>query len=716
MKKNQTPFFPAPVEQLTEDQASQELKALARLIAYHDVLYYEKAQNEISDAEYDLLRIRNKAIEARFPHLVRPESPSHKVGAPPGKGFKKFQHTIPMLSIDNAFSQDDIGNWLDGIRNFLVELKNAEQQIEIDCEPKIDGLSCALHYEHGKLARAVTRGNGLEGEDVTANVETIGDVPQTLEGQGWPAYLEVRGEVFIKHDAFIALNAAQEAEGRKVFANPRNAAAGSLRQLDPGISKKRPLRFRAFGLGQVSTPFADTQWEARKKLNAWGFTHNDPSQLVGIRGSNLNELIAYYNDLDQQRARLGFSIDGIVLKINRLDWQKRLGSGSRTNRWEIAWKFPAEQALTEVLDIVCQVGRSGKITPVAYLKPVGVGGALVRRATLHNADELKRKDVRIGDTVRIQRAGEVIPQILEVVKGERPKDSQPYTFPSHCPACNSLLIKDEGVADTYCSGGLVCNAQAIERLKHFTSRDAFDIEGLGEKSIEAFFNKGLIKSPVDIFTLALRDGERMPPLAEWEGWGETSARNLFDAIQHSRAIDLERFIFALGIRQIGLATARLLAKHYLSLDQLRKSISAAHNKESEQYKELISISGLGESMVDDLVSFMVEPHNQDVLDALTIGAEDQEPYVVVNPFRLSFSNSPISGKKIVFTGKLESMSRSEAKARAEELGAKIVGAVSKSTDYIVAGSGSGAKEKKAREIGVAVLDEKQWLELIGLGS
>ncbi len=715
MRKNQTPFFSTPVEQLNDDQASKELEALSRLIAYHDVLYHEKAQNEISDAEYDLLRQRNKAIEEHFPHLVRPDSPSHKVGAPPGKGFKKFHHAIPMLSIDNAFSKDDIGTWLDGVRNFLVELKNSEQQIEIDCEPKIDGLSCALHYEDGKLSRAGTRGNGLEGEDVSANVETISDVPQTLKGEGWPAYLEVRGEVFIKHDAFLELNATQETEGRKVFANPRNAAAGSLRQLDPGISRKRPLRFRAFGLGRVSAAFADTQWEARKKLSTWGFKNNDPSRLVRIHGSNLDELIAYYSDLDQQRARLGFSIDGIVLKINRLDWQKRLGSGSRTNRWEIAWKFPAEQAQTEVLDIICQVGRSGKITPVAHLKPIGVGGALVQRATLHNADELKRKDVRIGDKVRIQRAGDVIPQILEVVKGERPQDSQPFTFPSHCPACNSLLVKDEGVADTYCSGGLICDAQAIERLKHFTSRDAFDIEGLGEKSIEEFFNKGLVKSPVDIFTLALRDGKTMPPLAEWEGWGETSARNLLDAIQNSRTIDLERFIFALGIRQIGQATARLLAKHYLTLDQWRRSIAAAHSEGSEQYKDLISISGLGKSMVEDLVAFMVEPHNQDILDALTIGDEGQEPHVVVNPFVPSFSTSPISGKKIVFTGKLESMSRSEAKARAEELGAKIVGSVSRTTDYIVAGLGSGAKEKKARELGLEVLNEKQWLALIGQG-
>ena len=716
MRQNQTPFSSTPVEQLSDAQASQELNALAKLIKYHDVLYYEKAQNEISDAEYDRLRQRNKAIEERFPHLVLPDSPSKKVGAPPSTGFKKVRHTIPMLSIDNAFTPDDIGDWLDGIRNFLIELQNTHQLIELDCEPKIDGLSCALHYMEGKLVRAATRGNGLEGEEVTANVKTISDVPQTLAGNGWPAFLEVRGEVFMEHDAFIELNAKQEADGHKVFANPRNAAAGSLRQLDANISKQRPLRFRAYGFGEISSSFANSQWEARQKLNAWGFKNNDPSRLVGIQGSDLNELLSYYHDLDQQRASLGFSIDGIVLKINRLDWQKRLGSGSRSNRWEIAWKFPAERALTEVLDIVCQVGRSGKITPVAHLKPIGVGGALIQRATLHNADELKRKDVRIGDTVKIQRAGDVIPQIIEVVKAQRSNDSIPYAFPLRCPACDSLLVKDEGVADTYCSGGLVCNAQAIERLKHFTSRDAFDIEGLGHKSIETFFAAELIKSPVDIFTLEARDGKLGAPLKEWDGWGEVSAQKLFDAIQNSRRITLERFIYALGIRQIGQATALLLAKHYMSLAKWRQSIAAAKDKTSEEYTELLSISGLGESMVGDLVSFMAEPHNQEVLDDLTKGKEGQAPHVVVSSFVPSVSDSPVSGKKIVFTGKLESMSRSEAKARAEELGATIVGTVSKTTDYVVAGPGSGAKGKKARELGLKVLDEKQWLELIGQGS
>jgi DNA ligase (NAD+) len=712
MKQNQMPLFSTPIEQLTEDQASQELKSLARLIAYHDVLYYEKAQNEISDAEYDLLRQRNQAIEKLFPHLVRPDSPTHKVGAPPGKGFKKFLHTIPMLSIDNAFSQDDIGNWLDGIRNFLVELKNPEQQIEIVCEPKIDGLSCAIHYEEGKLSRAVTRGNGLEGEDVTANVETISDVPQTLKGKDWPAYLEVRGEVFITHDDFNRLNEKQEVEGNKIFANPRNAAAGSLRQLDAKISAKRPLRFFAYSWGQVSESIADTQWSARERFKKWGFQTNEPSRLIVVQEKKLYGLTDYYTDLDRQRANLGFSIDGLVLKINRLALQQRLGSGARSPRWAIAWKYPAERALTEVLDIVCQVGRTGKITPVAHLMPVGVGGALIQRATLHNAEELGRKDVRIGDTVIIQRAGDVIPQILEVVKSKRASASAPYHFPERCPACNSVLVKADGVADTYCNNGLICEAQVIERLKHFVSRDAFDIEGLGEKNIELFFTTGAIKNPIEIFTLESRDGQILPPLKEWEGWGETSARNLFDAIERSRIIPLDRFIFALGIRQIGQATARLLARHYLKLEKWKKSIATAQNRKSDEYIELLSINGIGKSMVEDLLAFMAEPYNLAALDALTMVEEGKEPLVSVTDYEVSGSSSPISGKKIVFTGKLERMSRSEAKARAEALGANIVGSVSKKTDFVVLGIDAGSKGKKAKDLGLNILTESQWLDLI----
>ena len=711
MKSYPTQFFNIPVDQLTEQEAASELRELSQLISHYDVMYYAKDESEISDAAYDSLRERNTSIEARFPHLILPDTPSLKVGSAPASGFAKVRHSVPMLSIDNAFTDNDIISWLKSIRNFLLDLQGSEK-IEIDCEPKIDGLSCALHYENGKLIRAATRGNGIEGEDVSSNVKTIANIPHRLLGDSWPAYLEVRGEVFITHDDFNRLNDQQKAEGNKLFANPRNAAAGSLRQLDASISAKRPLRFFAYSWGRISEPIADTQWQAREKLKEWGFQNNEPSRLVGVEGSDLTALIDYYNDLDQQRSGLGFSIDGAVLKINRLNLQQRLGSGARSPRWAIAWKFPPERALTEVLDIVCQVGRTGKITPVAHLMPIGVGGALIQRATLHNADELERKDVRIGDTVIIQRAGDVIPQILEVVKAKRPPASKPYRFPELCPACNSSLIKAEGVADTYCSGGLVCEAQVIERLKHFVSRDAFDIEGLGEKNIEAFFTKGMIKNPADIFTMELRDGQILPPLREWEGWGETSARNLFDAIEKSRTIPLDRFIYALGIRQIGQATARLLARHYLNLATWRRSISAAQDRNSDDYLELLSINGIGEGMVEDLLSFMDEPHNVEVLDALTWAEEGKEPLVDVTDYEVTVSSSPISGKRIVFTGKLESMSRSEAKARAEALGANIVGTVSKKTDLVVLGSDAGSKEKKARELGLSILTESQWLDLI----
>jgi DNA ligase (NAD+) len=712
MNKDRTKFFDIPVDQLTEPEAASELKELSQLISYHDTVYYERDESEISDAAYDLLRKRNNAIEAKFPLLILPDTPSRKVGSAPASGFAKVRHTVPMLSIDNAFNEDDIISWLESVRNFLLDLRGSDEEVEIDCEPKIDGLSCALHYENGKLMRAATRGNGIEGEDVTSNVKTIANVPHILKGESWPDYLEVRGEVFITHDDFNRLNQLQEAEGNKIFANPRNAAAGSLRQLDAKISAKRPLRFFAYSWGEISESIAETQWTAREKFRKWGFQTNEPSRLVAIQGKQLSALIDYYTDLDQQRANLGFSIDGAVLKMNRLDLQQRLGSGARSPRWAIAWKFPPERALTQITDIVCQVGRTGKITPVAHLRPIGVGGALIQRATLHNADELERKDVRIGDTVIIQRAGDVIPQILEVVISKRPPASEPYRFPEHCPACNSILVKADGVADTYCNNGLVCEAQVIERLRHFVSRDAFDIDGLGEKNIEMFFTKGAIKNPVDIFTLASRDGQILPPLKEWEGWGETSARNLFDAIERSRVIPLDRFIYALGIRQVGQATARLLARHYLTLANWKRSTANAQNRESDDYMELLSINGMGKSMVEDLLSFMAEPHNIEVLDALTLAGEGKDPIVNVTDYEVAASSSPISGKTIVFTGKLESMSRSEAKARAEALGANIMGTVSKKTDFVVLGSDAGSKEKRARELGLSILTESQWLDLI----
>jgi DNA ligase (NAD+) len=715
MARNRTVLFEKPVERLTEREARSELKELAGLIAYHDRLYHEKDQPEITDAEYDALRQRNAAIEARFPGFVLPESPSRKVGAAPAAGFKKVRHSVPMLSLDNAFTREDVSDWLDSIRNFLRELKDPEVAIEILCEPKIDGLSCSLRYEQGELVGAATRGNGIEGEDVTANVMTITDVPRTLKGSGWPEVLEVRGEVYMTDADFLNLNAQQEAAGAKRFANPRNAAAGSLRQLDASITAGRPLRFTAHGWGEVSEAFAKTQSEALGRLKRWGFQPNEPSRGVKIAAADMGDLCAYYGDIEQKRSGLGFSIDGTVLKVERLDWQTRLGSASRSPRWAIAWKFAPERAVTVIEDIQCQVGRSGKITPVAHLRPISVGGVLVKRATLHNADEIARKDIRVGDTVIIQRAGDVIPQVVEAVFEKRPAESEPYRFPAQCPVCGSRLTRQEGQVDMVCTGGLVCTAQVVERLKHLASRDAFDIEGLGEKNIESFHSKGLIKTPVDIFTLEARDGRKLPPLREWDGWGEKSARKLFDAIQRARTIPLDRFIYALGIHQVGQATARLLAKHYLSLAQWRAGMDAAQDRDGQERAELLAISGIGASMVDDILGFVAEPHNREILDTLSLPRDGQTPLVTVTDFERTSAASPVAGKTVVFTGSLQAMSRSEAKAQAEALGANVAGAVSRKTDYVVAGPGAGSKEKKARELGLTVLTEPEWLELIGSG-
>jgi DNA ligase (NAD+) len=715
MERKKSQLFDVPVEHLTERQARSELKELAGLIAYHDRLYHEQDQPEISDAEYDALRQRNEAVEARFPHLVRADSPSRAVGAAPAAGFKKVRHRVAMLSLENGFAAEDIIDWLEGIRNFLRELKDPGAAIEIRCEPKIDGLSCSLRYEGGKLAAAATRGNGEVGEDVTANVRTIRDVPRTLKGAGWPQVLEVRGEVYMSDADFLALNAQQESAGGKAFANPRNAAAGSLRQLDPAVTASRPLRFAAHGWGEASEPFADSQSDALRRIGRWGLRPSEPARMVTVVNADVGGLSAYYAEIERKRSGLGFSIDGIVLKVERLDWQTRLGYVSRSPRWAVAWKFPPERAVTAVEDIQCQVGRTGRITPVAHLRPIAVGGVLVRRATLHNADEIRRKDIRIGDTVVIQRAGDVIPQVVEALPAQRPATSVPYRFPERCPVCGSRVAREAGEADSYCTGGLVCAAQAVERLKHFASRDAFDIEGMGEKNIEAFYRKGLVKTPVDLFTLEARDGQPPPPLREWDGWGETSARKLFDAIRRARVIPLDRFIYALGIRQVGEATARLLAKHYRSLAHWRASMEAALDRRSEAAAELVSINGIGARMADDILEFIAERHNREILDGLTSAAHGQQPLVTVTDFEPPSAASPVAGKTVVFTGTLESMSRSEAKAQAEALGANVAGAVSRKTDYVVAGPGAGSKEKKAKELGLKVLTEQQWRELIGNG-
>ena len=720
MAKDRTSLFDKPVEDLTRLEAAEELRELAELIAYHDRLYHRDDRPEISDAAYDALRRRNNAIEEIYPDLVRTDSPALRVGAAPTAAFSKVPHAVPMLSLDNAFESLDVTAWLESIRNFLVELKDPSLVIEIDCEPKIDGLSLGIRYEDGRLVVAATRGNGEVGEDVTANVRTIEEVPHVLKGAGWPEVLEVRGEAYMSDEDFLKLNEQQAQSGGKVFANPRNAAAGSLRQLDARVTAARPLRFFAYAWGDVSRPFAATQREARQKLKSWGFQLNEPSALVKVAGGDLTGLSAYYDEMQLRRSGLGFSIDGIVLKMDRLDWQSRLGFVSRSPRWAIAWKFPPEQALSVIERIECQVGRTGKITPVAHLRPINVGGVMVQRATLHNADEIQRKDVRVGDTVIVQRAGDVIPQVVAVVHERRSADSHPYEFPTQCPVCGSALHREEGMADTNCTGGLVCPAQVVERLKHFVSRDAFDVEGLGEKNLELFYTRGLIRNPVDIFTLEARDGscedpdtgEPFPPLREWDGWGETSARKLFSAIERVRTIPLDRFIYALGIRQVGQATARLLARHYLSLDRWRKALEASQDRTSEAYADLLSISGIGKSIVEDMVGFIGEAHNREVLDGLTRPRDGAPPLVIVTDFDRPSSLSPLAGKTIVFTGALETMSRAEAKARAEALGANVAGSVSRKTDLVVAGPGSGSKEKKARELGVNILSEDQWLRMI----
>ena len=662
MKKDRHTLFDLPVEQLTESQAKAELSELADVIAHHDRLYYMQDTPEISDAEYDELRRRNDAIELRFPTLVLPNSPSHKVGAEPSSTFKKIRHAVPMMSLDNAFTVEEISDFISTIRNFIVEIKPANEPIDLIAEPKIDGLSCSLRYQRGRLIYGVTRGNGIEGEDVTANVKTIEDIPRTLLGHDWPEVLEVRGEVYMSDKDFLKLNQEQATLGTKgkQFANPRNAAAGSLRQKNPQITKSRPLRFFAYAWGEISSSFALTLWDARKKLAAWGFTLNEPSSRITVDDPSCTPILDFYRSIEAQRPSLGFSIDGLVVKVDRLDWQDRLGFVSRAPRWAIAWKFPPERALTTVHQITVQVGRTGKITPVANLAPINVGGVLVSRATLHNQDEIERKDIREGDTVVIQRAGDVIPQVVEVVKERRPDDSAPFVFPTRCPECNSLLIREVDEADTFCTGGLVCPAQVKERLRHFASRNALDIEGLGEENLNLFFEKGLIRTPVDIFTLEERDNDSDNPISTWKGWGEKAksgekkrTTNLFNAINNARSVSLDRFIYALGIRQVGEATARLLARHYVSLKNWRNSMTRAIDPNSDARAELTSINGIGEKMAQDIVAFFSEPQMQDLLDQLTEPSGSNPPLVRVTDFVLTTTESAITGKTVVFTGTLE---------------------------------------------------------------
>jgi DNA ligase (NAD+) len=768
----------SPVDQLTEADAREELDRLTAELARHDALYHRQDAPEISDADYDALKRRALEIEELFPDLTSAASPSQVVGAAGSSQFAPVRHGVPMLSLDNAFDPAEVTDFEARIRRFLK--LPADEHVAFVAEPKIDGLSASLRYEKGVLVQGATRGDGKTGEDVTANLRTLDDIPERLSGKGWPDVIEVRGEVYAPNDAFDAFNAAAEAEGSRTYANPRNFAAGSLRQKDPTITARRPLRFFAYAWGEHSTSFADTQAHALDALKSWGFKVNDRSRRV----EDAAGLIALYDGLQADRATLGYDIDGVVYKVDRLDWQARLGFISRTPRWAIAHKFPAQQAQTVLEGIDIQVGRTGSLTPVARLHPVTVGGVVVRNATLHNEDEIARKDVRIGDTVILQRAGDVIPQIVGVVAERRPADAVPYVFPTRCPVCGSEAVREGDEVRRRCTGGLICNAQIVERLKHFVSRRAFDIEGLGEKQLIAFHERGWIGQPADIFRLA-RDEAKLAALRAEDGYGETSVRNLVVGIDARRLIALDRLIFALGIRDIGDQTSLLLARHFgdwssfhaacldaaegipsaewtqlaeahgvsarvlsalagaepaaadpwpdAPIDQkialafpglasparralaalapdwsalVRLAAVARDEGPSETLGQIAGVAGVGPVAARALAQFFHEPHNRDVVDALV------EQLDRIEDAEKPKSDTPVAGKTVVFTGALERFTRDEAKARAESLGAKVSGSVSKKTDYLVAGPGAGSKLAEAQKHGVKILTEDEWLALI----
>lgn len=779
------------VAELSEAAAKRELKRISKEMHHHDALYYQSDAPEISDAEYDARRARNAAIEARFPKLVRKDSPSKRVGAAPADGFGKVKHRIAMLSLGNAFSDDDVAEFSTRVAKFL-SLK-AGDELAFTAEPKIDGVSISLTYEHGRFVQAATRGDGQVGEDVTRNVATIDEVPEKLSGKGWPERIDIRGEIYIADSDFAKLNADQESAGQKIFANPRNAAAGSLRQLDETITAKRPLRVFAYAWGEATELPADTQLGVLEAFAQWGLPVNPLTTLCQAT----QDMLAHYNKIYEIRSQLGYDIDGVVYKVNRLDYQSRLGFVSRSPRWAIAHKFPAEQAMTVLRDIEIQVGRTGALTPVAKLEPVTVGGVVVSNATLHNEDEIMRKDVRVGDTVVVQRAGDVIPQIVRSISEKRPKNSKPFVFPSVCPACGSHAVREvdekTGEADVVrrCTGGLICPAQAKERLKHFVSRNAFDIEGLGDKQIDAFYDDGRIMRPADIFTFAARDARSEKRLQDEEGFGEKSATKLFAAIEQRRAISLDRFLYALGIRHVGEGTSRDLARAYVSWDKLAAAVErAAEAAPGPDYLRMLAIPGVGEKtaqsaikrtaiaapalqtedllgtpLADRLVALKIAPKKaatalaaafEDDVSALVATATNaseqfpSEAYseianqdgigLVVVRALIEFFDEPhnaeavadlraqltiddmaaatpvegsaVAGKTVVFTGTLQTIGRSEAKAQAERLGAKVVGSVSKKTDYVVAGADAGSKLAKAESLGVRVLSEDDWRQLI----
>jgi len=690
--------LPNNVENLTREEAAAELARLAQLIRYHDRLYFELAAPEIEDAAYDALVRRNQDIEALFPDLRRADSPTLRIGAPPASGFRKVKHRYPMLSLENAFSAQDIDDFVRRVQRFL-QLEG--KPIPVVAEPKIDGLSAAVFYQNGELVLAATRGDGLTGEDVTQGIKTISDIPHRLLGDHIPESLEIRGEVYMRRQDFFKLNKQRQEGGEPLFANPRNAAAGSLRQLDVQVTASRPLHFFAYALEALSGDLPKTQWEVLQRLQHWGFSVCEEITLCADEG----EMLALYEKLGQKRTELSFEIDGIVYKINDLALQRRLGVVGRAPRHSIAYKFPAEQAETVVEDILVQVGRTGVLTPVAILRPVNVGGVIVSRASLHNRDEIMRKDVRIGDYVIIQRAGDVIPQVVRVVEEKRQAGIPVFQFPEECPVCHSHVIVEEGEVAIRCSEGLTCPAQAVERLRHFVSRDAFDIEGLGSRHSEQFYQEGLICNPVDIFTLEERDRQSLTPLRMKEGWGELSSRNLFRAIEARRRIALDRFIYALGIPQVGSVTAKLLAKHYLSVDTWCESMRNAQSQMNTAWNELLSIEGIGPGMANAIVGFFIQPHNTEIVALLL-------QYITVEPYReVRVVQSLFSGKSIVFTGTLVGQSRGEAKVRAEQLGAKVLGSVSAKTDFVVVGEDPGSKARQAQELGIRMLTEQEWLEL-----
>lgn len=669
-------------------------------IKHHDALYHNEDAPEITDAEYDALRRELDAIEGAHPDWVGSQSPSKQVGAAPSGKFTKIKHAKPMLSLGNAFSADDVRDFFDRMRRFLGLDDLAA--IPVLTEPKIDGLSCSLRYEGGVLVHAATRGDGYEGEDITANIRTLRDVPQKLAGQA-PDILEVRGEVYMRKDDFLALNTAEMTAGREPFANPRNAAAGSLRQLDARITAARPLRFFGYALGEVSAPISDTQHGIRSALSLFGFQIPTPSSLC----NNVDDVIAFYDDVAEKRAALPFDIDGVVYKVDDLALQERLGFVARAPRWATAHKFPAEQARTTLRAITIQVGRTGVLTPVAELDPVNVGGVLVSRATLHNEDEIARKDIRVGDTVIIQRAGDVIPQVVGVDTDKRAGDSVPFMLPHECPVCGSAAVRHDDEVARRCTGGLICAAQAVERLRHFVSRLAFDIEGLGEKIIAEFWSEGLVKTPADIFTLAARDAAGLTKIKNRPGWGEQSVANLFASIEARRHIALNRFLYALGIHQVGEVTAQKLASVYQKIEDWQNLMTRVQHDAEMVRADLVAIEGIGPSMAEDVVDFLAEPHNQSVIGDL-LAQITVEPFVPV-----VVTAGALTGKTVVFTGTLVQLTRAEAKARAERAGAKVASSVSTKTDYVIAGDDAGSKLTKAREAGVAVISEQEFIDLIG---